>query len=187
MTKKRLWLGLGTLILILAGCKSQVPPTATPVPPTVTPFPATDTPAPPTVRGGLWIGEVMPGIAGVANNREFIELYNAGTETADLDGWSLWYRLADNKEEELVYAWKSRADVPAYGHYLLVKAGQDVGTLADAEYDGVLFEKKGGLALRDPNGKTVDSLVWGDGPSAYQRRPCPCARRRSQPGAPAGR
>jgi predicted extracellular nuclease len=119
------------------------------------------------VPGGILISEVLPGIHGVDNNLEFIELYNAGASVVDLSGWSLWYRLADNKEESLLHAWEERADIPGQGHYLLVRAGSDVGNVADAEYSGSLFERKGGLALRDPDGATVDALVWGEGPSDY--------------------
>jgi predicted extracellular nuclease len=116
---------------------------------------------------GLLISEVLPGIAGVNNNLEFIEIYNRGGEAVDLNGWSLWYRLADNKEEALVYAWEERADIPAAGHFLLARAGEDVGNIADAEYELALFEKKGGLALRDPSGDTMDTLVWGEGPTDF--------------------
>jgi predicted extracellular nuclease len=103
----------------------------------------------------------------VDNNREFIELYNAGSQAVDLSGWSLWYRLDDNKEEALVYAWTDRSDVPAHGHYLLVRTGQDVGNVGDVEYEIALFEKRGGLALRNPDGEMVDTLVWGEGPADY--------------------
>ena len=50
------------------------------------------------------ISEVMAGIEG-NNNYEFIELYNAGDALADLDGWSLWYRLATSDDEPLVHQW----------------------------------------------------------------------------------
>jgi len=163
VSRHRLSIGLLVIILVLAGCGAGSP---TEEPPTLVPSPVPSA-EPPVVAGGLRISEVLPGIHGVDNNREFIELYNAGTEAVDLNGWSLWYRLDDKKEEALVYAWADRSDVPAHGHYLLVRTGQDVGNVGDAEYEIALFEKRGGLALRNPNGETVDALVWGEGPADY--------------------
>lgn len=166
MIKKHLYLVLLVLSLLLAGCGSASPPTE--LPPTDTAVPPTDTPgAPPSETGGVLISEVLPGVFGVDNNLEFIELYNAGLEAADLNGWQLWYRLADGKEEELVFAWQERADIPGHGHYLLVREGKDVGNVGDAEFSVSLFEKKGGLVLRDPAGERADSLVWGEGPTDY--------------------
>ena len=163
MSRQSLSIGVLILVLALAGCGGDSP-TEEPLIPTSAPVPTDE---PPVVAEGLRISEVLPGIHGVDNNREFIELYNAGTEAVDLNGWSLWYRLDEKKEEALVYAWAVRSDVPAHGHYLLVRTGQDVGNVGDAEYEIALFEKRGGLALRNPDGETVDALVWGEGPADY--------------------
>jgi predicted extracellular nuclease len=174
MSKKRLLVALFTVILVLTGCGPGATPTDTPLPPPPTepptPTPTTPLPATPTpvaTQEGLLISEVLPGILGVNNNLEFIELYNAGTEATDLQGWALWYRVADGRDEQLIFAWNERADIPGHGHYLLVRAGQDVGNLGDAQYTTSLFEKKGGLALRNAAGETVDTLVWGEGPADY--------------------
>lgn len=167
------FVALFTVMLVLAGCGPGATPTDTPPPPpTEPPTPTPTTPPPVTTtpvatQEGLLISEVLPGIHGVDNNLEFIELYNAGTEAADLSGWALWYRVADGKDEQLVYAWDERADIPGRGHYLLVRAGKDVGKTGDTQYTTSLFEKKGGLALRNADGETVDTLVWGEGPSDY--------------------
>jgi uncharacterized repeat protein (TIGR01451 family) len=165
VSKKRLLVVLSAVVLILTGCNSVATPTDTPAPPTEPPPPITPTPA--STQEGLLFSEVLPGIHGVDNNLEFIELYNAGTEAMDLQSWTLWYRLADDKDEQLVFRWDERADIPGHGHYLLVHADQDVGRLGDAQYTTSLFEKKGGLALRNADGETVDTLVWGEGPADY--------------------
>jgi uncharacterized repeat protein (TIGR01451 family) len=165
LSKTCVVIGLFALVLLLAACGPTSTPTVAP-PPTEEAPPAGPTGTPPVVREGLLISELLPGIPGVNNNLEFIELYNAGLEAVDLNGWSLWYRLHDAKEEELVYAWKEGADIPGHGHYLLVRAGQDVGNIGDVEYETALFEK-GGLALRDARAQTVDTLVWGEGPTDY--------------------
>ncbi|MEJ2210279.1 MAG: lamin tail domain-containing protein [Anaerolineae bacterium] len=180
MSKKLWWLMLSLLVLALAlgGCGQAEP---SPVAPSPTVAPTTAAAAEPMAAAAeptaaepatatpsrLVLSQVLPGVFGVNNNLEFVELYNDGPAAADLDGWSLWYRLDDSKEEQQVYAWHGRADVPAYGHYLLAREGQDVGTLADATFDLSLFEKRGGLALRDPEGEIADAVVWGEGPTEY--------------------
>lgn len=50
------------------------------------------------------ISEVLTGVEG-NNQADFIELYNAGSEIADLQGFSLWYQLNDSGEEILLYHW----------------------------------------------------------------------------------
>ncbi|MGD8487925.1 MAG: lamin tail domain-containing protein, partial [Anaerolineae bacterium] len=162
-------LGLLILILVLSGCDGQ----ATPAEPTATaPEPdrteAVSSPEAEVPPSGIWISEVLPGIHGVDNNLEFIELYNAGRAAVDLDGWSLWYRLDDKKDEHLLYAWEGQADIPGHGHFLLVRSGKDVGAMGDAEYTSSLFELRGGLSLRDPEDQVVDTLVWGEGPATYR-------------------
>ena len=173
MMRKMIWSIALIVIASLSACGTDaVPATAVPQTPSPTADLSTsqpEVPAPSTpATAGLLIGEVLPGIHGVNNQMEFVELYNPGVEPVDLEGWSLWYQLDDGKDEELVFRWTSRSDVPALGHYLLGRSGQDVGALADAEFDVSLFEKRGGLALRDADGTPVDSLVWGEGPQAYR-------------------
>ncbi|MFA9491290.1 MAG: lamin tail domain-containing protein [Anaerolineales bacterium] len=112
------------------------------------------------------ISEVMAGIEG-NNNQEFIELYNAGDALADLDGWSLWYRLATNDDEVLVHQWTGRTLVPPRGHYLLVRDGQSFIEEADAYFYQGLNNSGAGLSLRDNEGTQRDSLGWGNAPSQF--------------------
>jgi predicted extracellular nuclease len=165
MSNRSVRIAFLVLAVVLASCSPTATPTVPPPAEEAPPLAPTETPSFP--KEGILISEVLPGIPGVNNNLEFIELYNAGGYAVDLDGWSLWYRLHDQKDEELVHAWEGQADIPGHGHYLLVRTGQEVGNVGDSEYDLALFEKKGGLALREPEGLTVDTLVWGEGPSDY--------------------
>ena len=153
-------------LLALVACMPEVVPTpeATPVP----------TETPPAVTP-LVISEVQAGATG-NNNLEFIELYNATAAPLDLEGYALVYRLATSQEDMLVYAWTGSAVIPAHGHYLLVRAGQEdvVGFLPDAEFDQPLNTKGGGLALADAQGEVVDSVGWGSAPeSLVERNPAP--------------
>lgn len=80
---------IGLILLgLLAGCSvsSSAPPTLEP--PSTYP---------------ILISEVMAGKQG-NNNYEFIELYNPGDDLIDLQGWSLWYRLATSEDNLPVYS-----------------------------------------------------------------------------------
>ncbi len=132
-----------------------------------------------TVPGRIVISELLPGVPG-NNNKEFVELYNAGTEPVNLRGWSLWYKLADNQEEKRLILWSRRVDVPGYGHYLLVRQGQDVafdspnGIVPDIWFKVPLFERKGGIVLRNAEGEVVDALGWGEAPTGFvEGKPAP--------------
>ena len=128
---------------------------ATPVPEvTSTQAVPADTPA------RVLFSEMIPGIPG-DNNFEFIELYNAGTETLDLRGWSIWYRMNEPQEETRLYRWAHSATIPGQGHYLLVREGTGLDVLSDAFFDVPLFERWGALQLRDAEGEVVDTLGWG--------------------------
>jgi len=158
------------LIFGLSACEQTPPPAATLEPTAVTPVsptavPAAVSPTEPAAgpSGGVLISELLPGMPG-SNGTEFVELYNAGQEAVDLRGWSLAYLLNAGDEETVLYQWSDTAvaDIPAYGHYLLVHEGQDVGQTPDAVFTESLFERRGGLILRDAAGELVDSLGWGE-------------------------
>ncbi|MFQ5399407.1 MAG: lamin tail domain-containing protein [Anaerolineae bacterium] len=171
------------LALVAAACDTNVPPTPTLAPaPTNTPAPTVppvnNTPEPTgepettAPDGGVLISEMLPGVPG-GNLQEFIELYNAGSDVVDLNGWSLWYALRADKEETLVYVWDTPALIPPLGHYLLVHEGQAFGLLPDAAFETALAAK-GGLILRDAAGETVDQFGWGDAPEgSFAGSPAP--------------
>lgn len=121
---------------------------------------------PKDISTGVLISEVLAGVEG-NNNMEFIELYNAGDEIVDLKGWTLWYRLATSQEDLLVYRWKARSLIPPHGHYLLGRAGQDLGITPDGTFDQALNTSGGGLALRKPDKETADVLGWGKAPTGF--------------------
>jgi len=120
----------------------------------------------------LVISEVQAGATG-DNNHEFIELYNATEEPLDLAGYRLTYRLPTDEEESTVYTWEEEAVIPPHGHYLLVRAGVDVGVVPDGEFEQPLNTRSGQLALLDPAGEPVDRLGWGDTPDLAEGRPAP--------------
>jgi len=109
---------------------------------------------------------VLAGIAG-NNIHEYIELYNPSDQPINLQGYSLWYRLATSEQDLPVNHWQVSTLIPPQGHYLLVHAGQDIGITPDAEFEQGLNLSGGGLLLRDPGGITLDALSWGNNPIAF--------------------
>ena len=158
---------------LLTACESEEIPTVTPVPAAATavsnPDPtATSEPGdePAIQTEGVFFSELLTGVPG-GNSQEFIELYNAGSEPVDLMGWSIFYLLGEGQEQSLVYRWTETAVIPPQGHILLVHEGQDVGADPDGFFSQSLFERKGGLLLRNKTQQTVDLLGWGDAPAEF--------------------
>ncbi|HUS85432.1 MAG TPA: lamin tail domain-containing protein, partial [Anaerolineales bacterium] len=146
----RLLIGL-ILLGLLVGCSVSGSESTTLEPPSTYP---------------ILISEVMAGKQG-NNNYEFIELYNPGDDLIDLQGWSLWYRLATSDEDLPVYSWEMRTLIPPHGHYLFVRSGEDLGLPADAFFTQGLNTSGGGLTLRNASGSTEDSLGWGAAPEGF--------------------
>jgi DNA/RNA endonuclease YhcR with UshA esterase domain len=128
------------------------------------PTPTVDIPPSPTptivASSSVLISEVMAGIQG-NNNFEFIELYNAGDEISDLQGWSLWYKLPGDSPEQFVFRWKGSALIPPKGHLLLTRWGEDVGLPPDATFEQALNTTGGGLSLKNRENTLIDSIAWG--------------------------
>lgn len=144
----------------------RTPTAVSPTPLASTPTSPPEPTAAPVQREGVLISELLPGVPG-DNNREFIELYNAGLDAVPLHNWTLWYRLGDTQEEILVYRWTIPVDVPPHGHLLLVREGETFDVVPDGRFETPLFEGKGGLVLRDASDAVVDSVGWGaDAPSS---------------------
>ncbi len=110
------------------------------------------------------ISEVYTGEEG-NNQADFIELYNAGMQIADLEGYSLWYQLKDGSEEILLASWDEPTLIPPLGYYALVQEGQQFGVLPDRVFNQPLVPSRGGLSLRS-GAEIADQVSWGSGPSA---------------------
>lgn len=109
----------------------------------------------------ILINEVYSGAEG-ANQVDFIELFNGGTEIANLQGYSLWHQLKDGNEEILIMAWEDPTLIPPLGFYALGQEGQDFSVLPDLKISQSLVPTRGGLSLR--NGDQIeDQLAWGTG------------------------
>jgi len=110
----------------------------------------------------ILISEVFTGVEG-NNQADFIELYNAGTTIADLNGYSLWYQLNDSSEEIILYQWTEETLVPPLGYYALIQAKQLFAIQPDGIISQPLVPNRGGLSLREDD-QVSDQLSWGTGP-----------------------
>jgi len=109
---------------------------------------------------GVFISEVLLGVPS-SNQEEFIELYNAGSDPVDLQGYSLWYRMREDQDEQQLIMWENATLIPGQGHYLLVREGHDFGLIPDSTFSVPLFERNGGLRLLDAAETGVDQFGWG--------------------------
>ena len=178
MSRKTAALFALIILLALAGCRDQEPvalegeetavaaPTLTAEPEPEAEVALVEADLSTGSGGVVVISEVLVGVPG-DNNREFIELYNASETGINLDGYSLWYQVDAGQEQQQVYTWEGRAELPPLGHLLLVQEGQDLGLTPDAFYSTPLSQRKGGLALRDAHGQAVAMFGWGDAPEGF--------------------
>jgi predicted extracellular nuclease len=120
----------------------------------------------------ILINEVYTGDEG-ANQIDFIELFNAGTEIADLEGYSLWYQLKAGSEKILIKRWDETTLIPPLGYYALGKEGQEFSVQPDLEINQSLIPSRGGLSLSKGD-QVEDQLCWGTGPEEMgERVPAP--------------
>jgi predicted extracellular nuclease len=160
---KVLLITFALFILLLSACQPNQ--TAKEPSPQPTSIPATEVVEPtalPTAlpTDHLVISEVMMGATGM-NNHDFIELYNPTQEIVDLKGLSLWYQLKADKEPTLVLRWNQSTLIPPYGHYLIVREGEDFGLAPDAWMTTSLVQGKGSLLLAQGQQTIIDQLAWG--------------------------
>ena len=162
---------IALLFFILVGCRLEdnTPPTA--VSPTVTPAataPDSDPTAVPPPQSNnanhVVISELLPGVPG-NNNFEFIELYNPTATAQNLAGWSLWYQMRADQEPIKLITFSANDGLPAYGYFLLLRDSQTYDVIGDETYSVALFERQGGIQLRDAQGTAVDQVGWGDAPA----------------------
>lgn len=142
---------------------SQASPSMTPLPESLTPTSTvgeTATSAPtahPIPPGTILINEVAWSGTLASSNDEWIELFNPGTDTISLDGWT----LEDGDDLHI----SLHGSLPPYGYYLLERTDDNTvaDVAADQIYTGNLHNGGETLWLRGPNGAVVDSANQAGG------------------------
>jgi uncharacterized repeat protein (TIGR01451 family) len=123
-------------------------------------------------------------------DREFIELYNASGSSLSLSGYQLVYRAAAGTANTSIRSFLASESIPAYGHFLLVHAGKDVGVTPDATFGTSIAATGGGLAI-STTGTIIDSVGWGTATNSFVETvtaPAPAADQsiERKPGSAAG-
>lgn len=115
------------------------------------------------------INELMPNPDAVTDDvGEWFEVYNWGTASVDLQGWS----IASNNDA--VHTITTSVVVPAGGYAVLGRnagAGVNGGVTVQYAYGTGLALANGAdwLALRDGAGVTIDSVAWSSVPTGASR------------------
>ena len=112
----------------------------------------TPTPRPESFpAGSVLISEVAWAGTRASSNDEWIELYNPGAHTIDLDGWVL------TDEDDIHVALEG--EIPPHGFYLLERTDESTisNLSADHLYTGSLKNGGESLNLFDPSGGRIDS------------------------------
>ncbi|MFC2058691.1 lamin tail domain-containing protein [Chloroflexota bacterium] len=143
-------------------------PTPTPTPiTTMTPIPTLTPPSTVSEAGDILINEVQydPPQKGVDSEFEWLELFNCTTTMVDLSGWS----IGDNYRTDPI---PSMLLPP--GGFIVIAASEEAFYTNFPEYDGsIVFMTHGRignglsntgdcLVLKDPAGKVIDALSYGD-------------------------
>src|SRR3954467_163460 len=113
---------------------------------------------------GLLVSEVMTG--GASASDEFIEIYNASSNTLDLSGLELVYATATGTTVTRKQSWMP-LPVPAHRHVLIANSSGRWAAGADGVYSGGVAATGGSVVLRVVGGEVVDALSWGDASSAF--------------------
>ncbi|OGD57252.1 hypothetical protein A2V71_01180 [Candidatus Berkelbacteria bacterium RBG_13_40_8] len=136
--------------------------------------PAPPAQIPPVDQPRILISEVMTGIEG-NSSYDFVEIYNAGPNEADLTGWTLKKKSSTGSESSLVVASRLFGKVIAAGKYLLL--ANDGGYTGSVPAD-VLWPSSYGLAytnnavlLYNGSGGVADQILWTEIPAgqSYSR------------------
>jgi hypothetical protein len=92
---------------------------------------------------------------------EYVELYNAGDTSCDVDGWSLKYRSDKNGAGGDLWVGGS-GDTIGPGDFFVI-AGVEFKGSSDADYAGSVSTSKdgGGVGLVDDGDNLVDSIAYG--------------------------
>jgi predicted amidohydrolase len=130
----------------------------------VIPKPGTPPPPPPPT-GKIVITEIMPNPKAVSDTSgEWFEVYNAGTSTVDLSGWS----IKDDNSSHTIN--KSLSIAP--GQYRVLGINDSTATNGGVpvayEYSSFsLTNTADEIRIHDPSGKEVDKVEWGTGWTIY--------------------
>lgn len=146
---------------------------AAPMPPAATAVSPTPSAIAPGVLLPLLISEILydPAISGNDAAEEWAELYNPGPAAVQLTGWSIGDREAWDPLPEALLAPGAHAlvaaDAAQAARLALAAPERRILSLADGSLGGGLGNGGDVLRLRDPTGRLVDAVSYGDNLDAF--------------------
>lgn len=118
---------------------------------------------PSTPAATIRINEFSTGVEGALTD-EFVEIFNSGSEPADISGYRLVYRSATGTSDvSLVTVADGTVLEPGA---FLVFGGSGYSGTAQQSFSGSLASGGGGVGIRDANGLLLDSVAWGTATNA---------------------
>jgi len=127
---------------------------------------ATLAPATAFAQARMVINEFVANPAGTDTGKEWVELYNAGDQAQNLDGWKL--KSATTLKDEATYSTKVTFDnthvVPAHGYFVICETEPNCPVTADLIDTLTLPNGTNGdgLQLTLANDTPVDTVAYGD-------------------------
>jgi hypothetical protein len=126
------------------------------------------------------VNEVSTGTTPSASD-EFVELFNAGGQSADISGYKLVYRSAAGTSDTTLATVPDGTTLASGAFYLLGGAGYAGAASADQSFSTGLADAGGGVGLRDAGGALVDSVGWGTATNAFVETSAVAAPGRTDP------
>ena len=113
----------------------------------------------------LLLAELQTG--GASASDEFVEVTNAGAQTADLAGLEVVYVTSTGGTVTRKATWAAARPLSPGQHLLIANTSGVFAGLADATYSGGFAATGGALVLRPVGGAPIDALAWGDATNAF--------------------
>jgi hypothetical protein len=118
--------------------------------------------APPAAT--IRVNEFSTGVEGALTD-EFVEIFNPGTEAADLSGYKLVYRSATGTGDVSLVTVADGTMLAPGG--FLVFGGSGYSGTAHQSFGTSLASSGGGVGIRDATGLLLDSAGWGTATNAF--------------------
>jgi hypothetical protein len=129
------------------------------------------------------VNELSTGTAGSATD-EFVELFNAGASPANLSGFKLVYRSGAGTSDVALATISDGTTLAPGAFYLFGGSGYAGAKTPDQTFSAGLAGAAGGVGLRDPAGKLVDSVGYGTATNVLvETRAAPAAPSTPPPGS----
>ena len=117
-------------------------------------------------EGTVRVNEFSTGTTASATD-EFVELFNAGTSSADIGGYKLVYRSGAGTSDVALATIPAGTMLAPGAFYLFGGSGYAGAKPADQAFSAGLAGTAGGLGLRDAAAKLVDSVGYGTATNAF--------------------